>query len=166
VDGDCSSDALAVFASGGGNLESPGDTCHFDQPSDLVSVPDARLGPLADHGGPTLTVGLLQGSAAIDSLDAALCSATDQRGVSRPQDGDGNGIAVCDRGAFEADCSGPDRDGDGVADDCDNCPDTPNAGQEDSDGNGVGDACEPPPIFADDFESGDLTHWTKAMTGA
>ena len=35
----------------------------------------------------------------------------------------------------------PDRDGDGVGDACDNCPDVPNPGQEDIDFDGVGDAC-------------------------
>ncbi len=34
-----------------------------------------------------------------------------------------------------------DRDGDGVADDADNCPDVVNADQADADGDGVGDAC-------------------------
>ena len=38
-----------------------------------------------------------------------------------------------------------DTDGDGVSDVNDNCPDTPNPGQEDSDNDGEGDACEPPP---------------------
>jgi hypothetical protein len=39
----------------------------------------------------------------------------------------------------------PDRDGDGVPDAADNCPDEPNPDQADADGDGVGDACEPPP---------------------
>lgn len=37
----------------------------------------------------------------------------------------------------------PDLDGDGIADDVDNCPTTPNPDQADTDGGGVGDACDP-----------------------
>ena len=36
----------------------------------------------------------------------------------------------------------PDRDGDGVLDGADNCPDSANAGQGDGDRDGIGDACE------------------------
>jgi len=69
-------------------------TC-FAGASDQVVV-DAGLSPLADNGGPTLTHALLSGSMAIDAADDAVCPATDQRGVARPQG------AHCDVGAYEA----------------------------------------------------------------
>jgi CSLREA domain-containing protein len=56
---------------------------------------DPILGPLADNGGPTLTHALLPGSLAINNGYLAACSATDQRGIERPQ---GPG---CDIGAYE-----------------------------------------------------------------
>ena len=54
------------------------------------------LAPLADNGGPTQTHALVSGSPAIDAAGAT-CSATDQRGIARPQPANGN----CDIGAFE-----------------------------------------------------------------
>lgn len=59
------------------------------------------LGPLADNGGSTLTHALLTSSPAIDAGDNANCPATDQRGGTRPFDGDGDETAVCDIGAVE-----------------------------------------------------------------
>jgi len=55
---------------------------------------------LADNGGPTQTHALLPGSVAIDA-GSDECPPTDQRGVDRPLDGDGDGISRCDAGPFE-----------------------------------------------------------------
>ena len=50
---------------------------------------------------------LLPGSPAIDAGDNSLCPATDQRGAARPFDGDGDGTATCDLGAYEIDTVAP-----------------------------------------------------------
>jgi hypothetical protein len=60
------------------------------------AVGNPLLGPLASNGGPTQTMALGAGSAAIDQVPAGECIATDQRGAPRPQG------AACDIGAFEA----------------------------------------------------------------
>jgi hypothetical protein len=74
--------------------------------TDLLDT-DPLLGPLADSGGATLTHMPLPGSPAIDAgddsvLDPPTSLATDQRGVSRPLDGDVDGTARVDIGAVEA----------------------------------------------------------------
>jgi hypothetical protein len=58
---------------------------------------DPKLLGLNNYGGPTNTLALASGSAAIDQVPAtgAGCPATDQRGVKRPQG------SACDIGAFE-----------------------------------------------------------------
>lgn len=91
----------------GGNLESPGDTCGLNGGSDQVDVADPGLGPLADNGGPTDTHALVSGSPALDTAEAAPCPDFDQRGVDRPLDGDLDGEADCDVGAFELDPAPP-----------------------------------------------------------
>lgn len=131
-----------VLTSGGGNLESPGHRCGLVNPADLADVKDPILGPLADNGGYTPTHALLPGSPAIDTGVATKCEAKDQRGIARPADGDRDGTAACDRGAYELTCTGSDGDGDGVADTCDNCPAVANADQGDADHDGTGDVCD------------------------
>jgi hypothetical protein len=109
VDGECTTVAggMVTWTSNGYNIESPGNTCGFDQGTDQanVSADDLKLGPLQGNGGPTQTHALLPGSVAIDRIPEGDCAVdADQRHVSRPR-GDG-----CDVGAVEVDlaCLGAD----------------------------------------------------------
>ncbi|HKF93241.1 MAG TPA: choice-of-anchor Q domain-containing protein [Gammaproteobacteria bacterium] len=58
---------------------------------------------LASNGGPMQTYALVTGSPAIDAVNNGTCPppATDQRGIGRPQDGNGDGDPACDIGAYE-----------------------------------------------------------------
>ena len=97
--GSCVNSAGVVAPSGGGNVESPGNTCLFNHQTDQVNVSalDLDLDVLADNGGATETHALLPRSAAIDAgIPNCPPPSTDQRGVPRPQG------AGCDAGAYEA----------------------------------------------------------------
>lgn len=83
-------------------IENPG-AANIDETvagSNIIGM-DPLLGSLQNNGGLTPTHALLDNSPAIDQGDNATCLSEDQRGVARPQDGDGNATAVCDMGAFE-----------------------------------------------------------------
>lgn len=95
--GSCLTSTSTTMTSGGGNLESPGNTCNLTGPSDAVSVASPGLGSLAANGGPTKTHALLSGSPAIGTAIAANCPTTDQRGTARPSPAGGQ----CDKGSYE-----------------------------------------------------------------
>ncbi len=65
------------------------------------TVIDPQLEPLAHFGGLTPTHRPLPGSPVIDTADDLLCGEFDQRGTTRPEDGDGDDIPLCDIGAVE-----------------------------------------------------------------
>jgi hypothetical protein len=66
----------------------------------LSEILDTGLG---NNGGPTRTHEVVVDNPAIDATNNGTCPppARDQRGVRRPQDGNHDGAAICDTGAFE-----------------------------------------------------------------
>ena len=81
-----------AFAGQNGNVVQlqAGTACSIN--GGLTEPVDALIGPLANNGGSTKTVALLDGSAAIGFAES--CPAKDQRGLTRP-------AVDCDAGAFE-----------------------------------------------------------------
>ncbi len=87
------------------------------------------------------------GNGVDDAEDLAACqgdpACEDCNGNGRP-----DGCDLADGTSSDCNANGrpdecePDGDGDGVVDDCDNCPEAPNPSQLDGDGDGVGDECE------------------------
>jgi len=88
------------WVSNGYNIDS-GISCQpFAAPGDQFNIVPFHL-LLANNGGYTQTHEIPAGSPAIDKGTNAGCPSTDQRGKTRPSDGDGDGTATCDVGAYE-----------------------------------------------------------------
>ncbi len=83
-----------------GTLLDTGDTtCRLGLPGTPTGVSLQVLG--VDDTPPMPVLVFDPASLAVDGADAARCLPTDARGVARPQDGNGDGLARCDVGAFE-----------------------------------------------------------------
>jgi CSLREA domain-containing protein/uncharacterized repeat protein (TIGR01451 family) len=98
--------AAGIMISQGYNLED-GDTCDLGLTGDQLNS-DPLLGDLALNGGLTevhaltfVAVGNPGNSPALDTGDDVTCPNNDQRGSIRPADGDEDGTANCDVGAYE-----------------------------------------------------------------
>ncbi len=104
---DCYNTSAGKFVSMGHNLIGNNSGCAFTtDPSDQVGTSASPINPLvgtlADNGGPTLTLTLLEGSPALSGGDPATCAPADQRGAAR------NG--TCDIGAYESGVTAPPAD--------------------------------------------------------
>lgn len=107
-----SDDCDPFLTSGGYNFISD-DTCFTspgmgDQTGTVAMPIDPGLGPLANNGGPTQTRALAPLSPAVDGGNPNGCRdgtgtllLVCQRGLPRTVDGNGDGTAICDIGAFE-----------------------------------------------------------------
>jgi CSLREA domain-containing protein len=107
--GDCNNTGTVIAANEHHNMSSDPSGCTIlTDPSDQANT-DAKVLAPADNGGSTLTMALASDSPAIDAGDDSLgCRSggapliEDQRGFPRPIDGNVDGVAVCDLGAYEA----------------------------------------------------------------
>ena len=87
-----------LVQSGGHNLED-GEYCNFSSTGDLSGL-DALLFLSSTPSGAIIYLPMPT-SPAIDTGSNASCPETDQRGISRPVDGNNDGSSICDIGAVE-----------------------------------------------------------------
>lgn len=90
---------VGEFTSGGYNLEDAA-WCPLDQSTDFLNV-NPQLQPLQFNSGRTQSHAILPGSPATDLAPDDACAIADQRNILRPVDGDQDGEALCDAGAYE-----------------------------------------------------------------
>lgn len=140
---ECSSNPGMVALDGSGSSDADGDSLTYSWATDCPG------GTFDDSTSPTPVLSLDTSDCAdgeilctvvlvvSDGTESSTCTAEIRGSAGQPiPDCNENGIS---------DLMEQDSDGDGIIDDCDNCPNTPNPGQEDSNGDGIGDACTSQP---------------------
>ncbi|MDL1985098.1 MAG: PKD domain-containing protein [Deltaproteobacteria bacterium] len=123
---------------GGGSSSTTADTAAITQAILDANANNVKVFPIVGSPWRTAVVNYANDLATGTGGTALLSTGT-------PEDM-GNVISAIITGAIT------DRDGDGWADGCDNCPDTPNPDQLDSDGDGIGDACPTRPVADAGFD--------------
>jgi subtilisin-like proprotein convertase family protein len=124
---DCNTNGIADVCEPDCNTNGVADACDI---SDLTSTDFNTNGIPDDCEGDCNT------NAVPDDYDIATGGSEDCNTNGIPDE-----CELLPPGPSNADCLGPDTDGDGVVDVCDICPLIANPGQEDADSNGVGDVC-------------------------
>ena len=103
---DCFIDGGAIDVANNNNLDSDG-SCGLDGLGSDLPNTDPRLDPLQLNGGATRTMAPKVASPVIDKGKNGTCEAQDQRGATRPLDGNETAGLDCDIGAVEVlPCSG------------------------------------------------------------
>lgn len=96
-----SPDCDGGFISTGFNLVEDDDGCAITGAADTIIGQDPMLAPITDVGATGWMHRLYLNSPAIDA-GPNTCLSHDQRHLLRPKDGNGDGTATCDIGAYEA----------------------------------------------------------------
>ncbi|MDB6032426.1 MAG: hypothetical protein JWM16_2764 [Verrucomicrobiales bacterium] len=95
-------DCSGTLISEGYNLIQDPSGCNISgDTTGLLLNLDARLEPLQNNGGPTLTHALLPTSPALDAGSPTSFPSVDQRGFSRPRDANNDCVPISDLGAVE-----------------------------------------------------------------
>lgn len=103
------SNCYTIIGDGGHNIDNGASCGFFNNYSRSNTDPKLALAGLQNNGGPTMTIALQARSPAIDAAANQGCPATDQRGIRRPQDSNGDGKIFCDIGAYEVKATTPTR---------------------------------------------------------